>query len=87
MCRFRIELRYLQPGKPDQNAFIERFHLTSMFRSREQVQQIDADRLQRDNEERPYDALADLPTSDGPGPVESQQFTFDRVSLTGELTV
>lgn len=64
-----IELRYIQPGKPDQNAFIERFNRTYrtevlnayVFESLEQVREISAEWLQSDNEERPHDALAGLP--------------------------
>ena len=64
-----IELRYIQPGKPDQNAFIERFNRTyrtevlnaSVFESLEQVREISAEWLQSYNEERPHDALAGLP--------------------------
>ena len=63
-----IELRYIQPGKPDQNAFIERFNRTyrtevlnaSVFESLEQVREIRAEWLQSYNEERPHDALAGL---------------------------
>ncbi len=64
-----IERRYIQPGKPDQNAFIERFNRTYrtevlnayVFESLEQVREITAEWLQSDNEERPHDALAGLP--------------------------
>ena len=64
-----MELRYIQPGKPDQHAVIERYNRTyrtevlnaSVFESLEQVRAITAEWLQRDNEERPHDALAGLP--------------------------
>jgi putative transposase len=64
-----IELRYIQPGKLDQNAFIARFNRTYrtevlnayMFESLEQVREVSAEWLQSYNEERPHDALAGLP--------------------------
>ena len=58
-----------EPGKPDQNAFIEWFNRT--YRTEvlnayvvellEQVREISAECLQSYNEERPHDALAGLP--------------------------
>lgn len=64
-----IVLRYIQPGKPNQNAFVERFNRTFrhevldayVFESLDQVREISAEWLQSYNEERPHDALAGLP--------------------------
>jgi putative transposase len=64
-----IELRYIQPGKPDQNAFIARFNRTYrtevlnayVFESLDQVREISAEWLQSDHDERPHEALAGLP--------------------------
>jgi putative transposase len=64
-----IEMRYIQPGKPDQNAFIERFNRTYreevlnayLFEDLAQVREISAEWLRTYNEERPHDALGSLP--------------------------
>jgi putative transposase len=61
----------IQPGKPDQNAFIERCNWTHrtevlkayVFESLEQFHTDLAHWLQSNNEERPHDALAGLPTA------------------------
>lgn len=75
-----IELRYIQPGKPDQNAFIERFNRTYrtevlnayVFESLDQVREISAEWLQCYNEQRPHDALAGLPPATYRARLEAQ---------------
>jgi putative transposase len=64
-----VALRFIQPGKPQQNAFIERFNRTYrdevlnayMFTHLEDVRTISADFLTTYNSERPHDSLGRVP--------------------------
>lgn len=69
-CRQRgIARKYIAPGKPDQNAFIERFNRTYrnevldayVFESIEQVQLLTDDWLTVYNHERPHESLGRVP--------------------------
>jgi putative transposase len=80
-----IELRYSEPGKPDQHAFIERDNRTYrtevlnayVFESLEQVREISAEWLQSYNEERPHDALAGLPPATYRAQLEARSSPLD----------
>jgi putative transposase len=66
-----IFIDYIEPGKPNQNAFIERFNRSLrrealdlyLFRSLAQVRQIIEVWRKQYNEQRPHDSLGGLPPS------------------------
>jgi putative transposase len=66
-----VELKFIQPGKPSQDAFIERFNRTFrsevlnayIFETLEEVREVVWWWMIAYNEERPHDALGGLPPS------------------------
>jgi len=64
-----IDIRYIQPGKPNQNAFIERFNKSyrdevlnaHLFSTLEQVREVSEEWRKIYNEYRPHDALGRIP--------------------------
>ena len=64
-----ITLTFIQPGKPNQNAYIERFNRSFrhevlnawVFTSLEEVRDISEDWRQRYNTERSHDSLGNVP--------------------------
>lgn len=64
-----IFIDYIEPGKPNQNAFIERFNRSLrnevldlyLFRNLAQVREIVSQWKRQYNEDRPHDALGGLP--------------------------
>jgi len=65
----QIDLLYIQPGKPTQNAYIERFNRTArhewldlhLFGSIKQAQQLATEWLWTYNNERPHTAIGGIP--------------------------
>jgi len=66
-----VLIQYIQPGKPNQNEYIERFNRTYrnemlnlyLFRSLHEVREITSRWIDEYNELRPHDALGGLPPS------------------------
>ena len=77
---------YIQPGKPNQNAYIERFNRTYreevlsayLFEDLDQVREITWEWMQMYNEERPHDALGKIPPAVYRRALEAGNSTFKR---------
>ena len=86
-CQARgIEVRHIQPGKPDQNAYIERFNRSYrqdvldayVFGSIDKVIEITEEWLEDYNTERPHDSLGQVPPrSFLPRPNQPREHSFD----------
>uniref|UniRef100_UPI0003793018 integrase core domain-containing protein n=3 Tax=Algicola sagamiensis TaxID=163869 RepID=UPI0003793018 len=67
--KHKITLMYIQPGKPTQNAYVERFNRTvrhewldmHAFESVEEAQQQATEWLWNYNNERPHSAIGGIP--------------------------
>ena len=81
-----IGIRYIQPGKPDQNAYIERFNRSYrqdvldayMFSSLEEVRTVTEEWIEDYNTERPHDSLGRVPPLTFlPRPTSTREYSFN----------
>jgi putative transposase len=81
-----IDIRYIQPGKPDQNAYIERFNRSYrqdvldayVFSSLEEVRVTTEEWLKDYNTERPHDSLGRVPPLTFlPRPTSIREYSFN----------
>jgi putative transposase len=88
-CKARdIDVRYIEPGKPDQNAYMERFNRTYreevldayIFFDLDQVRCITRPWLGTYNEVRPHDSLGGIPPSVFRRRVEEARFSTYELS-------
>jgi len=79
-----IEIRYIQKGKPNQNAYVERFNRTYrsevlnayLFESLDDVRRITGRWVREYNEQRPHDALGKVPPSEFRRATEAESSTL-----------
>jgi putative transposase len=90
----RVEILYIQPGKPVQNAYIERFNRTFrkevldayLFEDLEQAQDMTNECIRVYNEQRPHESLGGLPPSVFREKVTSKSSTLELSTYNGKLT-
>ena len=78
-----IEILYIQPGKPNQNPFVERFNRTyryevldaHLFDNLNQVREVTEQWLHTYNEIRPHDALGRIPPAAYRRQLEAREFS------------
>lgn len=88
-----VELRHIEPGKPNQNAFIERFNKTYrnevldayLFESLEEVRSITERWINEYNEKRPHDSLKGLPPTMYREMITQEVSLFDVSTSWGSL--
>ena len=88
-----MEIRYIQPGKPNQNAYIERFNRmyreevvsAYLFEDLDQVREITWEWMWEYNEERPHDALGKIPPAVYRRALEAGNSAFERSARRGSL--
>ena len=82
-----IVIGYIQPGKPDQNAYIERFNRSYrgevldayVFESISEVRAVTEEWLEDYNSERPHDSLGRVPPLTFlPRHEPARKYTFER---------
>jgi putative transposase len=80
-----VMLEFIQPGKPTQNSFVERFNRTFreevldfyVFSRLSEVREITEDWLKQYNEQRPHEALGNLTPSEYLAVKSPEVSTFD----------
>ena len=89
-------MHYIQPGKPDQNAYIERFNRSyrtevlnaHLFESIAELRALTDAWLRIYNSERPHDSLGRVPPLTFlPRPSSAGSVSYRTVCLTGKLTL
>src|SRR4051812_44608870 len=88
--RHGVDPRHIQPGKPDQNAFVERFLEEVLdayvVEDLKQVRELSAEWLRMYNEERPQDALGRQPPVVFRALIEAKTNSISELSTDEGLT-